>query len=173
MTGRIAVKKNLKLWEEAKKKAETVGGFTKHSARKMQWATNYYKKHGGTYVGGKSNSNSLTVWGKEKWRTHSGKPSKGKLRYYPDKIWNKLSKKQVKEANLTKEKGFKRGKQYVKNPPDIGKIMKDRKKSPPKTNKKQKHNVLPCSKVPKTCNKSKCNKKYTKCKHFHIIKKYS
>ena len=31
----------------------------------------------------------------------SGKPSKGKLRYYPDNIWKQLSKKQVTKANLT------------------------------------------------------------------------
>ena len=33
---------------------------------------------------------SLKDWGKQKWRTSSGKPSKGKRRYLPD-AWKALS----------------------------------------------------------------------------------
>ena len=69
--------------EKAKDKACTEGGMCKHSARKMQWAVQYYKSHGGTYAGKKSPSNKLHQWTKQKWRTASGKKSEGKRRYLP------------------------------------------------------------------------------------------
>ena len=39
----------------------------------------------------KAPQQSLKNWGKQKWRTSSGKPSKGKRRYLPDAAWNALS----------------------------------------------------------------------------------
>lgn len=120
----IAVKTNLQLWEEAKEKACTQGKMCKHSARKMQWATNYYKKNGGKYQTPKTNNNSLKKWGDEKWRTYNNKKSEGKLRYLPSKAWNNLSSKQIRRTNNEKLKGYKKGKQYVKNPKDVANIAR-------------------------------------------------
>ena len=36
----------------------------------------------------KKSQRSLKNWGKQKWRTSAGKPSKGKKRYLPDKLGN-------------------------------------------------------------------------------------
>ena len=119
----IATKTNPKLWEKAKKMACSKGKLCKHSARKMQWATNYYKKNGGKYRGTKK-SNKLTKWGKEKWTTSDGTKSKGKKRYLPKKAWEALSESQKKRTNKAKLKGFKQGKQYTKNPKDVAKIAK-------------------------------------------------
>ena len=83
----------------------------KHSARKMQWAVHYYKSHGGTYAGKKSPSNKLHQWTKQKWRTASGKKSEGKRRYLPAEAWKHLTKKQIKETNRLKQKGYAKGKQ--------------------------------------------------------------
>jgi hypothetical protein len=40
----------------------------------------------------KKSQRSLKDWGKQKWRTSSGKPSKGKRRYLPDAAWKSLTK---------------------------------------------------------------------------------
>lgn len=120
----VAVKRDPALWERAKRAACTQGGLCKHSARKMQWATRYYKAHGGRYVGKRSASNKLTRWGKQRWRTSSGRKSAGKRRYLPDKAWRALSPAQVRAANRTKRRGHSRGKQYVRNPPDVARISK-------------------------------------------------
>lgn len=117
----IATKANPRLWETAKKKACTSGGLCKHSARKMQWATTYYKKHGGKYIGKKQSSNTLVRWGKQKWRTSSGKKSNGKLRYLPSKAWKKLSASERRRTNNSKQRGYRRGNQYVRQPLDIAK----------------------------------------------------
>ena len=98
----VSKKRNPRLWETAKRKACTQGKLCKHSARKMQWATRYYKSHGGKYVGKKSSRNSLVRWGKQKWRTSSGKKSRGKLRYLPDKAWKRLSKREIRRTNQSK-----------------------------------------------------------------------
>lgn len=120
----VATKTKPALWKKCKTQACTKGNLCKHSARKMQWATRCYKKSGGTYKGKRSKSNKLTKWGKEKWRTNSGKKSKGKLRYLPDKAWNNLSKDQIQRTNAAKEKGFAQGKQYVKQPNDVANVAK-------------------------------------------------
>ena len=117
----VSVKNNLRLWERAKQKACTQGGLCVHSARKMQWATRYYKAHGGGYLGGKSHTNSLSRWGRQKWRTSSGKKSAGKLRYLPDKAWRHLSRREIRQTNDSKRRGYKRGKQWVRQPTHIAK----------------------------------------------------
>ncbi len=122
--GTVAVKTNPKLWERAKKAACSQGGLCKHSARKMQYAVSWYKKHGGRYKGRKSNSNRLANWGRQKWRTSSGKKSQGKRRYLPDKAWKALTRDQKRRANASKRRGYSRGKQYVKNPTDVARISK-------------------------------------------------
>lgn len=55
----IAKKANPNLWKKAKKLACTKAGLCKHSARKMQWATRYYKSHGGRYIGNDPNQTVL------------------------------------------------------------------------------------------------------------------
>jgi hypothetical protein len=59
----------------------------------------------------KKSQRSLKDWGKQKWRTSDGKPSKGKKRYLPDKA----------ATNRAKAKGNKKGKQFVKQPKKIAK----------------------------------------------------
>ena len=117
----IATKTNPRLWETAKKKACTSGGLCKHSARKMQWATRYYKSHGGRYSGKRQPSNSLVRWGKQKWRTSSGKKSGGRLRYLPSKAWKQLSPSEKRRTNASKRRGYERGRQFVRQPKDIAK----------------------------------------------------
>ena len=56
---------------------------------------------------------SLKDWGKQKWRTSDGKPSKGKKRYLPDAAWKSLSKAEKAATN--------KGKQFVKQPKKIAK----------------------------------------------------
>lgn len=115
----VAAKDNPRLWEDSKNKACSKGGLCLHSARKMQWATRYYKAHGGGYVGKKSSNNSLHLWGQQKWRTSSGKKSRGKLRYLPDEAWRHLSKREIRRTNESKRKGYARGKQWVRQPAHI------------------------------------------------------
>tara|TARA_X000000950_G_scaffold214758_1_gene258381 strand:+ start:3700 stop:3933 length:234 start_codon:yes stop_codon:yes gene_type:complete len=51
----------------------------------------------------KSPQKSLKKWGKQKWRTKSGKPSsKTGERYLPDKVIKKLSSKEY--SNTTRKK---------------------------------------------------------------------
>ena len=64
---------------------------------------------------------SLKDWGKQKWRTSSGKPSKGKRRYLPDAAWKSLSASEKAATNKAKAKGNKAGKQFVKQPKNIAK----------------------------------------------------
>ena len=64
---------------------------------------------------------SLKDWGKQKWRTSSGKPSKGKRRYLPDAAWKALSASEKAATNRAKAKGNRAGKQFVKQPKKIAK----------------------------------------------------
>jgi len=64
---------------------------------------------------------SLKDWGAQKWRTSSGKPSKGKLRYLPDAAWKALSPGEKAATNKAKAAGNKVGKQFVKQPKRIAK----------------------------------------------------
>ena len=47
---------------------------------------------------------SLKKWGRQKWRTSDGKPSKGKKRYLPDAAWNALSPAEKRATNRAKAK---------------------------------------------------------------------
>src|SRR6056300_176746 len=105
-------------WVKAKAQAKAkMGG--KHSARAMQLAVKIYKKAGGGYSGTKSSSNKLSKWSKQKWRTSSGKKSEGKRRYLPDKAWKALTAKEKSATNKAKASGYKKGKQFVKQPKKI------------------------------------------------------
>jgi len=64
---------------------------------------------------------SLKSWTKQKWRTSSGKPSKGKRRYLPDAAWKSLTPSEKAATNRAKAKGNKKGKQFVKQPKRIAK----------------------------------------------------
>lgn len=119
-----AVKRDPILWKTAKEKACSVGKLCKHSARKMQWATRFYQSKGGRYVGKKSRRNSLSKWQDQRWRTSSGKRSRGRLRYLPDEAWKKLTREEVRRTNAAKERGFRRGRQYVPQPVDIARKTK-------------------------------------------------
>ena len=117
-----AIKKNPGLWKRivASVKAGSKGGDANEwSARKAQMAVALYKKSGGGYQGKKSSSNSLSKWTKQKWKTSSGKPSDGKLRYLPEKAWKALSPSQRAATNRAKAQGNKQGKQFVAQPKKI------------------------------------------------------
>ena len=64
---------------------------------------------------------SLKDWTDQKWRTSSGKPSKGRLRYLPDAAWDVLSPAEKAATNRAKASGNKVGKQFVKQPKKIAK----------------------------------------------------
>ena len=115
----IAKKKNPALWKRAKEKACEDAGLCLHSARKMQWATRYYKKMGGRYEGRKRSDNRLRRWTQQRWRTHSGKPSRGRRRYLPDRAWARLSPAQIARTNRSKRDSQRRGRQYSAQPPDV------------------------------------------------------
>ena len=117
-----AKKRNPEKWNAAKAKAKAkLGG--KWSARAAQLAVGYYKKSGGTYSGPKKASNSLSKWGREKWRTKDGKKAartdkKGRkvtARYLPDSAWRSMSKSQAKATDQKKRKASRKGKQFVGN----------------------------------------------------------
>jgi hypothetical protein len=117
--GAVAVKTDPALWAAAKRRACTSAGLCRHSARKMQWATNDYKRRGGGYVGAKHPNNRLSRWSRQRWRTASGRKSGGRLRYLPDKAWRALSADEIRRTDQAKRKGFARGKQYVRQPRDV------------------------------------------------------
>ena len=56
----------------------------------------------------------LEDWGKQKWRTSDGKPSKGKKRYLPDKAWESLSASEKASTNRKKKAASAKGKQRAK-----------------------------------------------------------
>ena len=72
----------------------------------------------------KNPQKSLKSWGKQKWRTSDGSPSKGKKRYLPDKAWNALSSGEKRATNAAKSEGNKKGKQFVKQPKKIADKVK-------------------------------------------------
>ena len=63
---------------------------------------------------------SLKDWGKQKWRTKSGKPSsKTGERYLPEKAIKALSSSEYARTSAVKRKGTASGKQFVKQPKSI------------------------------------------------------
>ena len=72
----------------------------------------------------KNPQKSLKSWGKQKWRTSDGSPSKGKKRYLPDKAWDSLSSSEKRATNAAKSEGNKKGKQFVKQPKKIADKVK-------------------------------------------------
>ncbi len=63
---------------------------------------------------------SLKNWGKQNWRTKSGKPSsKTGERYLPEKAIKALSSSEYARTSAVKRKGTTAGKQFVKQPKSI------------------------------------------------------
>jgi len=73
----------------------------------------------------KAPQKSLKKWGKQKWRTKSGKPSaKTGERYLPSKAINALSDAEYAATTRAKRKGTKAGKQFVAQPKKIASKVK-------------------------------------------------
>jgi len=67
-----------------------------------------------------SSQKSLKDWGKQNWRTKSGKPSsKTGERYLPEKAIKALSSSEYARTSAVKRKGTAAGKQFVKQPKSI------------------------------------------------------
>jgi hypothetical protein len=68
---------------------------------------------------------SLKAWGNQKWRTKSGKKSSvtGE-RYLPEKAIKELSSSEYAATTAAKKAGKAKGKQFVKQPKNIAKKVK-------------------------------------------------
>jgi len=74
----------------------------------------------------KKSQRSLKAWGKQKWRTKSGKPStQGSKatgeRYLPEKAIKALSASEYAASSAAKRKATRRGKQFSKQPSKVAK----------------------------------------------------
>ena len=74
----------------------------------------------------KKSQRSLVAWGKQKWRTKSGKPStQGPKatgeRYLPEKAIKALSSSEYARSSAAKRKAKRAGKQVAKQPKTIAK----------------------------------------------------
>ena len=74
----------------------------------------------------KKSQRSLKAWGKQKWRTKSGKPSpQGPKatgeRYLPEKAIKALSPAEYARSTAAKRKATRKGKQVAKQPKKIAK----------------------------------------------------
>jgi hypothetical protein len=68
---------------------------------------------------------SLKAWGKQKWRTKSGKKSSETgERYLPEKAIKSLSASEYARTTAAKRKGKASGKQFVKQPKSIAAKVK-------------------------------------------------
>ena len=80
--GKVAKKKNPKLWNRIKNQVKASGKGGKPgqwSARKAQMVAQKYKAQGGGYKGGKGKKQKdLKRWGKEKWMTRKEYEKKSK-----------------------------------------------------------------------------------------------
>ena len=73
----------------------------------------------------RASQKSLKDWGKQKWRTKSGKPSsKTGQRYLPTKAIKALTPAQYAATSRAKRAGTKKGKQFVKQPKKIARITR-------------------------------------------------
>ena len=73
----------------------------------------------------KAPQRSLKRWGKQKWRTKSGKPSlKTGERYLPERAITALSDAEYAATTRAKREGMRKGKQFVKQPKRISKKTK-------------------------------------------------
>jgi len=73
----------------------------------------------------KAPQKSLKDWGKQKWRTKSGKPSSETgERYLPSKAIDALSPAEYAATTRAKREGTKAGKQHVAQPKKIAKKVR-------------------------------------------------
>jgi hypothetical protein len=123
----VAKKKNPALWDRvvSSVKSGSKGGDPgQWSARKAQLAVAKYKDAGGSYVGKKSESNSLSKWTKQEWRTKSGKPSSETgERYLPEKAIKSLSSSEYAATTRSKRQGGGTG-SVVRQPKSIANKVK-------------------------------------------------
>ena len=100
-------------------KGDKGGRVGQWSARKAQMVAHEYEAQGGTYKGGKDETQqSLTAWGDEHWTTSDGKPAgraDGMHRYLPENAWKELSPQQKKATDHKKVEADHKGKQFVSN----------------------------------------------------------
>jgi hypothetical protein len=66
---------------------------------------------------------SLRKWTAQRWTTSDGSKSEGKKRYLPEAAWNALTPAEKAATNKAKAKGNKKGKQFVKQPSRIAKLV--------------------------------------------------
>ena len=77
----------------------------------------------------KKTQRSLKAWGRQKWRTKSGKPSTqgpnatGE-RYLPEKAIKALSTKEYAASTAAKRKATRKGKQVAKQPKKVARKTK-------------------------------------------------
>ena len=77
----------------------------------------------------KPSQKSLVNWGKQKWRTKSGKPStQGPKatgeRYLPESAIKSLSSSEYAATTRAKRKGMRKGKQFVSQPKTIARKVR-------------------------------------------------
>ncbi len=73
----------------------------------------------------KAPQKSLSDWGKQKWRTKSGKPSSETgERYLPAKAIEALTPAEYAATSRAKREGTKAGKQFVKQPKKVAEKIK-------------------------------------------------
>ena len=73
----------------------------------------------------RASQKSLKDWGKQKWRTKSGKPSsKTGERYLPTKAIKALTSAQYAATSKAKRAGTKKCKQFVNQPKKIARITR-------------------------------------------------
>jgi hypothetical protein len=73
----------------------------------------------------KSPQKSLKAWGRQKWRTRSGKPSSETgERYLPEEAIKSLSPQEYAATTRAKRAGKNRGQQFVRQPPAIAKKVR-------------------------------------------------
>mgnify|MGYP003647006792 FL=1 len=73
----------------------------------------------------KKSQKSLKDWGKQKWKTKSGKKSADTgERYLPEKAIKALTSAEYAATTKAKRQGTKKGKQFVKQPKTIAKKVK-------------------------------------------------
>ena len=73
----------------------------------------------------KKSQKSLKDWGKQKWKTKSGKKSSDTgERYLPEKAIKALTSAEYAATTKAKRQGTKKGKQFVKQPKSIARKVK-------------------------------------------------
>ncbi len=123
------IRENPSLWKRIVKKiknSKKYGG-RGWNARKAQIAVKEYKEEGGKYKNKKPKSNSLIKWTKQDWHYSSEEMEKKKGRYFPDKVWKKLSPQEKSAQNKLKLKSRKQHKRIAPYNKKITKLVKNAK----------------------------------------------